>query len=167
MPGEIEDLRLSIGLLKKDVEVTTSIFSKLDITIEKIQELSSNMTRMITVHELRLEQQEKADDELGKLVEQRRMEFQMEIKELHSRITTVTRELTDKIEESEKTIMTEIKSLRDCVVQREQEKNKGIMDRLSTIESWKLKLTGAIVVLVWFADSFFVPYIKKFLKIFS
>jgi DNA repair exonuclease SbcCD ATPase subunit len=171
MAGDIDNLRLDIGLLKKDVEIFTTIFNKLDVTIDKLQELSSNMTKMITVHEHRLEYQEKMDQELAKLIEQRRSEFQMDIKELHSRITTVTRELTDKIEESEKGIRDEIKSLRDCITQREVEKNKGILDRfqsrLQTIESWKWKLTGAIIVLVWFSDSFLVPYVKKISKLFN
>jgi chromosome segregation ATPase len=161
MAGELDNLRLDVGLLKKDVETFTTIFNKLDVTIEKLQELSTNMTKMITVH------QEKMDQELAKLIEQRRSEFQMDIKDLHSRITTVTRELTEKIEESEKGIKEEIKSLRDCITQKELEKNKSILDRLQSIESWKWKLTGAIVVLIWFSDSFLVPYVKKISKLFN
>jgi uncharacterized phage infection (PIP) family protein YhgE len=167
MAGELDNLRLDVGLLKKDVETFTTIFNKLDVTIEKLQELSTNMTKMITVHEHRLEYQEKMDQELAKLIEQRRSEFQMDIKDLHSRITTVTRELTEKIEESERGIKEEIKSLRDCITQKELEKNKSILDRLQSIESWKWKLTGAIVVLIWFSDSFLVPYVKKISKLFN
>jgi len=165
--AEIDNLRLDVGLLKKDVETFTTIFSKLDTTIEKLQELSSNMTKMITVHEHRLEYQEKADLELNKLVEQRRTEFQMDIRELHSRITTVTRDLTVKIEESEKSIMDEIKSLRECITHKEAQNNKSILQRLQEIEAWKWKLSGAIVVIVWFIDTFLVPNAQIITKIFK
>ena len=77
MADNLSDMRLDLGLLKKDVASINGIFNKLDDTIDKLQELTMTMTRMISVHEHRLELQEKADDDLNKLIELRRTELQI------------------------------------------------------------------------------------------
>lgn len=77
----------------------------------------------------------------------RRQEHNNNIKDVYNRINTVNKELTDKIENTERTILGEIKNLRD-----ELSKNKeGIGDRLGKIETWKYGVGIVIVVLAWLA----------------
>jgi hypothetical protein len=77
----------------------------------------------------------------------RRQEQQNNIKDVYNRINTVNKELTDKIEDTERTILGEIKNLRD-----ELSKNKeGIGDRLGKIETWKYGVGIVIIVLAWLA----------------
>jgi hypothetical protein len=68
-----------------------------------------------------------------------------DIKELHSRITTVDRSLSDKLELTERRIMEEIKSLRDDI----SEHNKKEDAELQKIMEWKWMAAGGIVVLAW------------------
>ena len=77
---DLNDLKLDIGLLTKDVEQTNRLCEKLSESIEKLQEVNVNILRMITLHEQRHDQHEKSENEMKE-----------DIKELHSRITTVTR----------------------------------------------------------------------------
>lgn len=161
-PRDSKDIKLDVGLLKNDVANIKLIFGKLDLAIDKLQELSSTLTKMISLHEQKLEYQERADEDLNRLIETRRTESQMDIRELHSRITTINRELTDKIEESENKIMHEIRSLKDCV---DKPKNSSIMDRLDKIESWKIKVTVAILFVVWLLSNFDFLKVLQILKI--
>ena len=72
-------------------------------------------------------------------------EVRDDIKELHSRITTVDRNLSDKLELTERRIMEEIKSLRDDIA----EHNKAEDKQISKILEWKWMAAGGIVVLAW------------------
>jgi hypothetical protein len=68
-----------------------------------------------------------------------------DIKELHSRITTVDRNLSDKIELTERRIMEEIKSLHSTI----NEHNKKEDDDMRKILQWKWMVAGGVIVLAW------------------
>jgi archaellum component FlaC len=77
----LKDVELQVGLLEKDVEQTSKLLEKISESLDKMSEISTNLSRIITLHEQKHEQHEKVE---GYLKE--------DVKELHSRITTVTRE---------------------------------------------------------------------------
>lgn len=150
MPPQI-DQRVEIELLKKDVSIMASLCEKFDTTIDKMQEIASSLSRMVSLQEQRLETQEVATKELQSVMEMRRIEHNNDIKELHSRITTVNRELSDKIEETEKTIIQELHAIRQEI--KESHKVNGdessLMKRMSQIEAWKYTMIGGIIVITW------------------
>ena len=80
------DLVTEVELLKREVEDMKVIHGRLDTAIEKITEVSNCINRMLAVHEERLSQQEEAQHRAEQ-------EFTADIKELHSRITTNTKEI--------------------------------------------------------------------------
>jgi uncharacterized phage infection (PIP) family protein YhgE len=137
--------KLEIELLKKDVSIVTTLLGKFDTTIEKMQEIASSLSRMVSLQEQRIETQEEVTKEVQSVLEMRRQEHNSDIKELHSRITTVNRELTEKIADTEGKILEELKSLRE-----ELKKEKtSITTRLSQIEMWKWMVMGAIALGGW------------------
>ena len=142
-----QENRIEIELLKKDVTTMAALLSKFDTTIDKMQEIASSLSRMVSLQEQRIETQERITQEVQGLLEMRRQEQQNNIKDVYNRINTVNKELTDKIEDTERTILGEIKNLRD-----ELSKNKeGIGDRLGKIETWKYGVGIVIIVLAWLA----------------
>jgi hypothetical protein len=78
-------------------------------------------------------------------MEKKRQETMADIKDLHSRITTVDRNLSDKIELTERRIMDEIKSLRDVM----NAHNKKEDLEIKKILEWKWMAAGGIIVLAW------------------
>ena len=145
MPPTLTSNKLEIELLKKDVEVVTNLFNKFDVTIDKLQEIASTLSKMVSMQEQRIEVQENTTKEIQNILELRRMEHNTEIKELHTRISNVNVELTGKIEESEKAILAELKKLREEL----SGEKVSLLERLSTIEGWKWMLTGVFAVIVW------------------
>lgn len=137
--------KIDIELLKKDVNIMTSLCEKFDKTIDKMQEIASSLSRMVALHEQRIESQEKASQEVQSVLEMRRIEHNNDTKELHSRITTVNRELSDKIDETEKNILSELHSL------REELKNEktSFGSRLNQVEAWKYTIVGALMIVTW------------------
>lgn len=151
MPPQI-DQRVEIELLKKDVSIMATLCEKFDTTIDKMQEIASNLSRMVSLQEQRLETQEVATKELQSVMEMRRIEHNNDIKELHSRITTVNRELSDKIEETEKTIIQELHAIRQEIKEShktKEDEESSLMKRLSQVEAWKYTMMGGIIVITW------------------
>lgn len=146
------DSRVEIELLKKDVTIMASLCEKFDTTIDKMQEIASNLSKMVSLQEQRLISQEETSKDIQSRLEMRRLEHNAEIKELHSRITTVNRELTDKIEETEKAILEELRLMRDEMKNYKKEdssEDTSLKSRLAKIENWQYTVMGAIVVVTW------------------
>ena len=108
---------------------------------------------MVSLQEQRLQTQEEMTKDIQSRLEMRRVEHNSEIKELHSRITTVNRELTDKIEETEKTILDELRLIRDEMKKNnpadEEKESSSLKNRLAKIEQWQYTAIGAIIVITW------------------
>ena len=45
---EIQELKLDVGLLKRDINQTNKLLEKLSISIDKIQELNVNVLQMLS-----------------------------------------------------------------------------------------------------------------------
>lgn len=136
---EIGALRLDVGLMKKDILIVNEVYRKLDITIDKMQDLTAAISKMLTMHEHRLQYHEKKDDDLDRMIEVRRVELLSDIKELHLRVDDV-----------EKSIMKELQDLKDFIASRRlaesgtQEVPKSLKERLASVEKWQWLVMGAI-----------------------
>lgn len=144
MSDDLEN-KIEIELLKKDVVTMSALLTKFDAALDKMQEIASSLSRMVSLQEQRLEVQEIATKELQSVLEMRRIENNQEIKDLHSRITTINRELTDKITETEKTILNEIQTLHSEL----KTDHKSIGSRLSSIELWKYGVAAIFAVMIF------------------
>ena len=140
-----QDIRVDIELLKKDVTTMSALLEKFDTTIDKMQEIASNLSKMVSLQEQRLENQEKVTSEVQSILEMRRLEHNNNIKEVYNRINTVNRELTDKIEDTEKAILAELQKLRDDL----SKKNEGLGTRLGQIEMWKYGAAAIIAFVIF------------------
>ena len=145
MANSNQDNKIELELLKKDVSIITTLCEKFDTTIDKMQEIASNLSRMVSLQEQRIETQEKVTKEVQSVLEMRRIEHNNDIKELHSRITTVNRELSDKIEESENKILKELQALKTELIKEK----KTLGGRLAEVEAWKYTMVGGLMVVTW------------------
>ena len=91
----MSDLNTEVQLLKKEVSDMKMIYSRLDKAIEKISDVSNSINRMLAVHEEKITQQEE-------ILIRSDAEFSANVKELHSRITTNTKELMALMSEQHK-----------------------------------------------------------------
>lgn len=122
------DLKVDVGILKTQVATLTQLCNKMDSVIDKLMENQARTAEQIY------------DD-----MEKKKTETVSDIKELHSRITTVDRNLSDKIELTERRIMDEIKSLRDDITEHNAKEDS----ELKKILQWKWMAAGGIVVVAW------------------
>ena len=136
---KLHDVELKVGLLEKDVQQTDRLCEKLSESINKLQEVNANILRMITIHEHRHEQHERAETEVKD-----------DIKELHSRITTVNREIHERIDEVERHISERIDALRSDLIQHKKEEGGNMVgDTLKEIDRYKWMILGAAIAIGW------------------
>ena len=130
------ELETEVELLKKEVSDMKLIHGRLDEAITKITDVSNSIHRMLAVHEEKLNQQEEAVYAAEELIEQRRTEFQNELKELHSRITTNTKEIM--------TVASKQHQEHSKAIQQvKEELNK----RVGILEKWRHVLIGGSIVI--------------------
>lgn len=136
---KMHDIEMKVGLLEKDVNQTDRLCEKLSESIEKIQEVNTSILRMITIHEQRHEQHEKIEDELKD-----------DIKELHSRISTLNREINERIEQVELRIGEKLDAIRYELARHKQEDGGNkISTTLKEIDKYKWMILGAAMAIGW------------------
>ena len=125
---------------------------KIEQQVEMLREIASDMKRMLAVHDEKITQQERKHSDLESLVEVRRNEMAEDIKDLHSRITTVQRELSTEIASTEQRIVKGIDELKaELKVDQEfhNKRQKSLEDRISELEKWRWIIVGASISGGW------------------
>jgi hypoxanthine-guanine phosphoribosyltransferase len=138
MPDNVTELKVDVGVLKTQVVTLTALCQKMDQVIEKL-----------------VMQQERYATQIYKEMEQKRMEKNAEIKDIHDRIDTVI----DKVQITELRIMEEIKDLRAEI----NTHNKSEKESLDKLNQYKWMLAGGIIVVSWLISHFNTDTIAKFL----
>jgi hypothetical protein len=144
MSEELCEIQLHLELLKKDVINTDKqcaiITQKMTSSIEKLQEVNVNVVKMITIHDLKHEQHEKTEEELKE-----------DVKELHSRITNVNRELQDKLSIVENNISGKIDDLKDTlIISSVSEKSSEKRGWLSAgVDKYAYLIVGGFIAVGW------------------
>jgi hypothetical protein len=77
---------VKIAVLEQKLIDFANIVSKLDSAIEKLSEVNTNITKMLAVHEERIEQCNKSDNLLIKMIEDLKRENEKDHQEVTSRI---------------------------------------------------------------------------------
>ena len=139
----MDSLETKVAVIEHDLKQIQVVFSRLDLAIEKIGDVSNCINKMLAVHDTKLEAQETVNEDIYESLEVHRQETKASNAELHSRITTTTRELEAKIQSTEDKLLSAIKELKGSV-DKEEEKNKNRIDKLEKTKY--LMIGGGIVV---------------------
>jgi uncharacterized protein YfbU (UPF0304 family) len=138
---DIVQVKVDVGVLKNQVDVLTRLCDKMDTIIEK---LMSNQDKLV--------------EQIYNDMEKKKADTNVDIKELHSRITTVDRSLSDKLELTERRIMDEIKGLREQISKHNEKEDS----ELKKISEWKWMVGGGILLLSFLLSLVKVDILKLF-----
>ena len=128
------ELETEVELLKKELHDQKRIHDRLDIAIEKLTDVSNSIHRMLAVHEEKITRQEEAIFDAEQKIEVRRTELSKQIDELHSRITTNTKEIMTAAANQHSQQNKEIQKIRDELV-----------SRVGVLEKWRHVLIGGSI----------------------
>ena len=137
------ELETEVKLLKKELQDQAKIHGRLDIAIEKLTDVSNSIHRMLAVHEEKISRQEESIVEAEQKLEVRRTELSVKIDELHSRITTNTKEIMAAAASQHQQQNKEIQKIKDELV-----------SRVGVLEKWRHVLIGGSIVIGFMLHKF-------------
>ena len=129
------ELETEVELLKKELHDQKRIHDRLDVAIEKLTDVSNSIHRMLAVHEEKIARQEEALFEAENKIEERRSELSLKIDELHSRITTNTKEIMGAAALQHLEQNKEIQKIRD-----------ELSTRVGVLEKWRWIIIGGSII---------------------
>jgi chromosome segregation ATPase len=133
--SDIENLKTEIALLKKDAKTGELIHQRLEIAIDKLSEIVISCKQMLAQQEQKLQKAEQTDDDIFVTLESRRKEWDTDLKELHSRITTNSRELRESQYHLESKLLNEIRMV-----------STQLSERVGVLEKWRWLIIGGSII---------------------
>ncbi len=122
------DLKVELEGLKRDVDNVGNLNNRLDTAIEKLTDVSTSIKQMLAVHEEKISRQEQIDEIIFE-----------KLKDRAGEIDKVHQDLSKEMNQLEKRLLIEIKSLKI-----------DINGRVGVLEKYKMLIIGGAIVVGWF-----------------
>ena len=134
--SDLEKLKTDIALLKKDAKTGELIHQRLEVAVDKLTDITISLKGMIAQQQTKLERAEQTDDDIFITLESRRKEWDNDLKELHSRISTQARDLRELQHQSEGKLLNEIRAVRT-----------QLDVRVGVLEKWRWVIIGGSIII--------------------
>ena len=135
----VKTLDTEVELLKREVADMKMIHVRLDSAIEKIADVSTSLHTIMAVHEEKLIRQEES------LGEQER-EFKTTVLELHSRITSNSKESSLQMGEMERRLHIAMEEHQKKETEQFNALRDEITNRIGVLEKWRYLIIGGSIV---------------------
>lgn len=145
--------RTEIELLKRDVGAISKLCEKMDITIDKLQQVAGDISRIVSLQEQKMQIQDKINEEVEQALERNQKDHLTDIRELNSKINTVNDDLTRRINQIEKTILNQM-----------EVQTKELSEKIHTINTWRYMIMGGIALAVFLVGQLLDLDITKLLR---
>ena len=123
-------------MLEQDAKSAEQIHNKLEIAIEKLTDITISLKSMLIQQETKLAKAEETDNDIFISLETRQVKWDNDLKELHSRITTNSRELREHQIQSEGKMLSELRNLRH-----------QLDNRVAVLEKWRWIIVGGSIII--------------------
>ena len=132
---DLAKLKTQVALLQKDAKTGEQIHQRLEIAIGKLTDITVSLKGMLVQQETKLAKAEETDNDIFVTLESRRLEWDNDLKDLHSRITTNSRELREHQVQSESKMLYELRNLR-----------QQLDNRVAVLEKWRWIIVGGSII---------------------
>ena len=154
----VKSLETELAIVKNEIGQIGHLFSKLEITLEKITNVSTNVSQILAVHERRLHETDLQFESVKNRMEIGDGRVKEDIKDLHSRVTSTSREVEEKMSREIEKVLHAIQDLKTHML----EKDTKLEERIETLERWRWIMVGILI-----AAGAFLPEIRNFLISFA
>ena len=134
--SDLSKIQTKIALLEQDAKSAEQIHNKLEVAIEKLTEITISLKGMLVQQETKLAKAEETDNDIFVTMESRQLKWDNDLKELHSRITTNSRELREHQVQSESKMLYELRNLR-----------QQLDNRVAVLEKWRWIIVGGSIII--------------------
>jgi len=118
--------------LNTEVAVLQSVVYKIDNTVAEIAKSSTEITRLLAVHDSRINNLESGNKETT-----------TDVRDLYKKMSDNTKEILSKIDDMEGRIEDKLKEHND----KSSAQHKAISDRLTVLENWRWLVVGGSIAL--------------------
>lgn len=132
--NEYNIIKTDIELLKRDVSTNHSLYSKMDTAIEKMAEVANQISKMLIIHENKIDNHTTMLDTMRTTITERKVDTEKQIGLLESRITGVKSETEADAARRHSEVMSALKEHQNEVGDLEQ--------RIASLENWKWYVLG-------------------------
>ena len=136
MADDLSKIQTKIALLEKDAKTGEQIHRRLEIAIDKLSDCAISLKGMLAQQEQKLTKAEQTDEDIFITLESRRKEWDNDLKELHARITTNTKELREHQIQSENNMLNELRHMR-----------QQLSERVGVLEKWRWLIIGGAIII--------------------
>ena len=133
--SDLNKIQTKIALLEQDAKSAEQIHNKLEVAIEKLTEITISLKGMLVQQETKLAKAEETDNDIFVTLESRQVKWDNDLKELHSRITTNSRELREHQVISENKMLNELRNIRN-----------QLDNRVAVLEKWRWIIVGGSII---------------------
>ena len=133
--SDLNKIQTKIALLEQDAKSAEQIHNKLEVAIEKLTEITISLKGMLVQQETKLAKAEETDNDIFITLESRQVKWDNDLKELHSRITTNSRELREHQVISENKMLNELRNIRN-----------QLDNRVAVLEKWRWIIVGGSII---------------------
>jgi predicted nucleic acid-binding Zn-ribbon protein len=132
------DLKVELAKVKKDIENVNSLNGRIDNAIEKLTDVSTSIKQMLAVHEEKIQRQEQIDEIIFE-----------KLKERAGEIDKVHKELTGELNQLERRLLVEIKTIK-----------LDFGARVGMLEKYRWLIVGGAIVIGWILSTNFKTIIE-------
>lgn len=140
----VRTLETDMAIIKRDITQFNILFQKLDITIEKLGDVSNNISKLLAVHEERIDVLQSVDRDIERKIDAK----SQEIKDLATKVDSLNMYLASELSNTETKIKDEIKGIKTLIEHKQEEQSKSLDDitnKVHHIEKWKWIIVGFAV----------------------
>ena len=134
--SDIQKLQTDVALLKQDAKTSERIHERLEVAIDKLTDITVSLKGMLVQQETKLQKAEETDNDIFITLETRQVKWDNDLKELHSRITTNTRELREHQIVAENKMLAEMRGIRT-----------QLDSRVAVLEKWRWIIDGGSIII--------------------
>jgi len=135
MADDYNTLKTDVEIIKRDIGAIQGFSVKIDDAIEKMAEVSNSISKMLIVHENKLQNHDQMIDGIKLAMSERKNDFDKQVDTLHTRITSMKDENHLEREKYHKELLAALKEIAETQHKLDQ--------RITTLENWKWYVLGA------------------------
>lgn len=139
MSEELNTLKTDVEIIKRDIGAIQNFSNKIDEAIEKMAEVSNNISKMLIVHDQKLQNHDQQIDGLKVSLSERKSDNEKQFELIHKRISDMKDENHAEREKYHKEILAALKEIAAS--------QKDLDIRITVLEKWKWYVMGGAAVI--------------------
>lgn len=126
--------------MANDFEQLERIVEKLDVSIDKLTEVSNNVSKLLAVHDTRLN-----------VIEKDTVRNEDDIRDIHVKMDNIAKEINKKLDQSMQNSVDGHAKIQAAI----EEQIKGIDARVKVLEVWRWLVIGGALVIGWLVNKLY------------